>query len=208
MSEDEANQYRYLEGAQCDVFSTAVILAGLVTAVDSIGLPSYITCADTAEEMPCCPAEFSAGGIFAGAGLGCLQYISGMYTERRVFSDEEATEYLGPDNHNVHKTGCASAAEKFEQIVFKGSSNFSKWYTPDDYEYGVTPMNWADPSVYLYGSDNPETGHMLIGNVSGKQFSFREGRGVTSDFLEYQLTDGTPFLSSIYNASNFNFVDA
>lgn len=39
-----------------------------------------------------------------------------MYTERRVFSDEEARQYLAPDNRNVHKTGCASAKEKFEQV--------------------------------------------------------------------------------------------
>ena len=35
-------------------------------------------------------------------------------------------------------------------------------------------------------------GNMAIGQVSGKQFQFREGKGVTSSFLEYQLTDGKP----------------
>jgi hypothetical protein len=55
----------------------------------------------------------------------------------------------------------------------------------------VTPMSWADPSMYLTYANNPSAGEVVVGDVSGKQFSFREGRGVTSDFLTRQLTDGT-----------------
>ena len=192
MTEDQANQYRYLEGSQCDAMSTSVILASLVTAIESIGLPSYLNCANPDDVMPCCPANFSAGGLFEGSALGCLAYVAGMYQTRRVFSNAEADEYYGTENINVHKTGCASSKEKFEQITFKGETNFTQWYTPENYEYGVTSMSWADPSVYRYGTSDPANGQMLIGNVSGKQFSFREGRGVTSEFLEYQLTDGDP----------------
>ena len=41
MSKEEAQQYRYLEGVDCNVFSSAVIVAALVTATESLGLPRY-----------------------------------------------------------------------------------------------------------------------------------------------------------------------
>lgn len=97
---------------------------------------------------------------------------------------------------HTSRAGCAPDVEKFEQTLFNGDSNFSLWYTPEDYAVGTVPMRWADPSVVAYGNDAPEDGDMMIGQVSGKQFSFREGRGVTSDFLEYQLTDGKPLSSN------------
>lgn len=39
MTEDEADQYRYLEGVDCNVFTTAVIISALTTATGSLGLP-------------------------------------------------------------------------------------------------------------------------------------------------------------------------
>ena len=41
MTKDEANKYRYLEGVDCNVFSSAVIVASLVTATESLGLPRF-----------------------------------------------------------------------------------------------------------------------------------------------------------------------
>lgn len=190
MSQDEANKYRYLEGVQCDSFSPAVIIAGLVEATALFG--SSLVCANASDVAPCCPASFSAV-TFAGSAIGCLQFISGLYTERRVFSTSEAVEVYGQDAKNVHKTGCASSDEKFEQVVSKGETNFTLWFVPSTYEYGVTPMSWADPSVYLTYANNPLLGDVVIGNVSGKQFSFREGRGVQSSFLTRQLTDGNTY---------------
>jgi hypothetical protein len=87
--------------------------------------------------------------------------------------------------------GCASSDEKFEQVLYSGDNNFTLWFVPPNYQYGVTPMSWADPSMYLTYANNPSAGEVVVGDVSGKQFSFREGRGVTSDFLTRQLTDGT-----------------
>lgn len=86
--------------------------------------------------------------------------------------------------------GCASSSEKFEQVLYAGESNFTRWFVPSNYQYGVTPMSWADPSVYLTYANNPSAGEVVVGDVGGKQFSFREGRGVTSSFLTKQLTDG------------------
>lgn len=88
--------------------------------------------------------------------------------------------------------GCASGNTKYEQIIFNGESNISVWYVPANYELGVVPMSWADPSVVQYGLNSPATGEYTVTQVAGKQFSFRQGRGVTSDFLHYSLTDGKP----------------
>ncbi|CAE7672016.1 unnamed protein product, partial [Symbiodinium microadriaticum] len=186
---DEANRYRYLEGVQCDSFAPAVIVGGIVEATALF--ESSIVCANASDVAPCCPASFSAV-TFTGAAMGCVQFISGMYTERRVFSTEEAMEVLGDDSLYVHKTGCAKDEEKFEMVKSSGETNFTLWFVPSTYEYGVTPMSWADPSVYQTYENAPFLGEVVIGNVTGKQFTFREGRGVTSNFLEYQLTDGKP----------------
>jgi hypothetical protein len=104
MTQDEANKYRYLEGVQCDSFTPAVIIAALVQATDFFG--SSLVCANASDTPPCCPASFSAVTT-TGSSLGCLQFIGGMYTERRVFSTEEAVEVLGDDTINSHKTGTA-----------------------------------------------------------------------------------------------------
>ena len=75
-------------------------------------------------------------------------------------------------------------------VMSGGETNFTLWFVPSTYEYDVTPMSWADPSVFQTYNTVPSAGEVVIGNVSGKQFSFREGRGITSKFLERQLTDG------------------
>ena len=102
MTQDEANKYRYLEGVQCDSFAPAVIVAAIVEATAFFG--STIECANSSDVAPCCPASFFAV-TFSGSAMGCVQFISGMYTSRRVFSTEEAIEVYGEDAHFVHKTG-------------------------------------------------------------------------------------------------------
>ena len=64
MSQEEADTYRYLEGAQCDVVSPSVML---VTATQGT-----MVGANTSDVMPCCPTAFTAGAT-VGSGIGCLQ---------------------------------------------------------------------------------------------------------------------------------------
>lgn len=53
-------------------------------------------------------------------------------------------------------------------------------------------MPWADPTIMRKGKDRLITGTMSIFNITGFQVSVREGRGITSKFLDYDLTDGDP----------------
>jgi hypothetical protein len=53
-------------------------------------------------------------------------------------------------------------------------------------------MPWADPTIMRKGKDRAIPGTMSIFNVTGYQVVVREGRGITSHFLDYDLTDGDP----------------
>lgn len=53
-------------------------------------------------------------------------------------------------------------------------------------------MPWADPTIMRKGKDGLIAGTMSIFNITGFQVSVREGRGITSNFLDYDLTDGDP----------------
>lgn len=53
-------------------------------------------------------------------------------------------------------------------------------------------MPWADPVIMRKGKSRSIPGTMTIFNISGFQVAIREGRGITSDFLDYDFTDGDP----------------
>jgi hypothetical protein len=53
-------------------------------------------------------------------------------------------------------------------------------------------MPWADPTIMRKGKDGTIPGTMSIFNITGYQVVVREGRGITSNFLDYDLTDGDP----------------
>lgn len=65
------------------------------------------------------------------------------------------------------------------------------WFTPVNYQY--PNMSWADPTVVKTGRAKVAgTGTMVPFKVSGYQAGIRPGKGVTTRFGVYQLTDGKP----------------
>jgi hypothetical protein len=88
-------------------------------------------------------------------------------------------------------TGCADGKLKFQQNIWRGLSEYDGWFTPINYQY--PNMSWADPTVVKTGKAHVAgTGTMAPFKVSGYQAGVREGRGITSKFGVYQLTDGKP----------------
>lgn len=53
-------------------------------------------------------------------------------------------------------------------------------------------MPWADPVIMRKGKSRSIPGSMTLFNISGFQVAVREGRGITSKFLDYDFTDGDP----------------
>merc|ERR1712000_474094 len=74
--------------------------------------------------------------------------------------------------------------------VFMGSTEYKEWFTPNTYVYPNMP--WADPTVIKTGLTNPSAGNTTISPITGYNFVLRKPRGITSGFLDYQLTDGEP----------------
>jgi hypothetical protein len=79
---------------------------------------------------------------------------------------------------------------KFQQNIWRGQEKFDGWYTPQNYKY--PNMSWADPTVVKEGRNATHSGEMVPFKVSGYQAGVRHGRGITSGFGVYQLTDGDP----------------
>lgn len=75
--------------------------------------------------------------------------------------------------------------------MWRGQLEYDGWFTPINYQY--PNMSWADPTVVKTGTAKvPGTGTMVPFKVSGYQAGVRHGRGITSKFGVYQLTDGKP----------------
>jgi hypothetical protein len=95
LTQERAQQLRYLQGVQCGPLGPSIAIAGL------LGLDAGATriCADGSVQgsTPCCLRSFSSTVLnVAGSGTGCLTFISGLIQPRRVYSNEEALTYLLP----------------------------------------------------------------------------------------------------------------
>jgi hypothetical protein len=73
-------------------------------------------------------------------------------------------------------------------------------------------MNWADPTIYTKATAGTLAGSMKYFNISGTQVGLRQGRGITTEFLDKYLTDGKPinkaetvFSNFRLNTVNFNY---
>jgi hypothetical protein len=87
-------------------------------------------------------------------------------------------------------TGCAKKNERFQQIMTRGETSYKDWFTPTGYTYPNMP--WADPTVVTKALRGQVAGNMTMFEVTGFLPAIREGRGINSKFLDYQLTDGDP----------------
>jgi len=187
LSEQRADDLRYLEGVDCKPFSVAIVI-GTILTLDS---GSSKTCADGSTDMPCCLTSFQSSAFsLSGAGLGCMQWVSGLSQPRRVYSNSEAEQFITPSPETVVYTACADSEDRFRQKVWKGETEYKEWFTPNTYTYPNMP--WADPSVVKLGLTNPSAGTTSVTPVAGYNMVIRKPRGVTSGFLDYQLTDGEP----------------
>ncbi|CAE7704004.1 unnamed protein product, partial [Symbiodinium microadriaticum] len=189
LSEERAKQLRYMEGSSCRPFGVTIAIA----AVLSLDANAVKICGDgsTLTSEPCCLKTFQSNVFdIKGSGVGCHQWVNGLLTNRRVYSMDEAYQYILPSPETQAYTGCAHGDLKFKQIMSRGATSYKDWFIPTTYTYPNMP--WADPAVVTNALKGLYPGTMTIFNVTGFLPAIREGRGITSKFLEYQLTDGDP----------------
>lgn len=70
-----------------------------------------------------------------------------------------------------------------------------QWFTPPSYTYPNMP--WADPSLVNAGLVTPDPIGTKYLNVSGTWIPKHAGTGITSNFLDESLSDGTPKVKSL-----------
>ena len=89
-------------------------------------------------------------------------------------------------------TGCASDDKAYGMISWQGRELIDQWYVPDSYTYPAMP--WADPAVTPITTMPPGgvAGEMNQHNLTGNTVFGRRGTGITSGYLDYDLTDGEP----------------
>ena len=87
-------------------------------------------------------------------------------------------------------TGCASDDKAFQMISWQGRQAIDRWYVPDSYTYPA--MSWADPTVVPVSATGGVAGSMTVMNLTGNTIIGRKGTGITSGYLQYDLTDGEP----------------
>ena len=75
-------------------------------------------------------------------------------------------------------------------VSWQGRQAIDLWYVPDTYEYPNMP--WADPAIGPITAAGGVAGEMNVQNVSGNTVIGRRGTGITSEFLDYALSDGSP----------------
>jgi hypothetical protein len=201
IDEDRASELRYLEGSNCNSLSAAFTLGALVEQYEG-----EITCVnrygqnDSSVSAPCCPKYYSytvSGKTYSGSALGCLAYIPGLVTERPSFSNDEAVKYI-QNGYTEQRTGCGAHDTKFDTLIYKNESTIDRWFVPDEnlgQTLYVKSNSWADPYVVsdVLSGGGAFAGTKVNYTQNGKFFSFREGRGVTGKFLDWQLTsNGKP----------------
>jgi hypothetical protein len=182
-TEDRANSLRYLEGVNCRVLTPSVVAAALVR-----NSTLTYSCHNSGEALPCCLSNIASSGAIRGPGYGCVRFVDGIATKRRVFSLEEAS--LIGSGPNQFYTYCASKSERFIQTLDRGASLIKRWFTPRTYSY--PRMSWADPSVSSAG--------ILIDTKSAYELNYSNTSilelGHDSHFLT--LNDPVPLKSSLF----------
>jgi hypothetical protein len=185
LTQERADQLRYLEGISCRSFGVNIATSAVIIAT-SIDPPINV-CSDGSSTLPCCLLS-SNSPLVTAQGIGCQFFVAGLVQSKRVFGKEDAL--ANQETATKFYSGCAPGRKKFQQILWKGEDHYDEWFTPATYTYPL--MSWADPTVMRKGKDRTLAGTMTIFNISGFQVSVRQGRGITSDFLDYDLTDGDP----------------
>jgi hypothetical protein len=181
-TEERAMSLRYLEGVSCAQFAVPIAFAALIKTNPS----NEYACADGV--LPCCMKNFTlvgAGGSTTGSGMGCLRYVDGLLQKRRVFSADEAEEYLG--STVIHNTNCASS-NRLHITEWMGQSKLTEWFTPSGYTYPYMP--WADPSI-VKGAGTQYPGTFSAFNLSdGRVVTQVLGTGTGKSFLRKNLNSG------------------
>lgn len=131
-SEERAKELRYLHGVSCQQFAVDIAFAALV----SLNPANSAICADGGQ-MPCCMSQFSLNnGAQVGKGMGCLRFVDGVLQKRRVYSKEEAEQYIG--STVAHQTSCASS-NSLHVMEWFGDESLLQWFTPSSYDYPNMP---------------------------------------------------------------------
>lgn len=86
LTQERANQLRYLEGVSCRPFSVNIATAAViqVTAPTATNL-----CSDGSSTLPCCLLT-STAPLVTAIGIGCQFFVAGLVQSKRVFSEQEA----------------------------------------------------------------------------------------------------------------------
>lgn len=133
ISEESALKLRYLEGVNCRGYTPTLVIAAL-----AINNSWAHNCYLNGETAPCCLSTLLGPETFKGSGFGCMFWLPGTLSRRRVFNAEDALVFV--NQPHARSTNCAS--EKADRLVVhkeNGRTEFNRWYTPSTYAYPNMP---------------------------------------------------------------------
>jgi hypothetical protein len=90
LTEERAEQLRYLEGVSCRSFGVNIATSAVIQATSPAATN---VCSDGSSTLPCCLLS-STSPLVTATGIGCQFFVSGLVQSRRVFSEEEALNDL------------------------------------------------------------------------------------------------------------------
>lgn len=189
LENERAQELRYLEGVNCRPYGLTLAISTMIKAQTAAG--STHTCADSSHSLPCCMSSFSApafGG--SGSAIGCMGWANGFIQARNLYTVEEARLHILPAPHAKSFTACADESLRYRQEMWHGRDEWNSWFTPDSYVY--PNMNWADFSVVSGALTGTLPGQYTEYDIEGTQMAIRKGKGITTGFLEYDISDGEP----------------
>lgn len=94
-NEKRSLELRYLEGVDCKPFSVTLAINALLL-LDATATKKCADGSTPSDTNPCCLKSYSSTSLGTGAGLGCHFWVNGLVQSRRVYSNDEAVEYLKP----------------------------------------------------------------------------------------------------------------
>lgn len=86
LTQERANQLRYLEGVSCRPFSINIATAAVIQATSPTATN---VCSDGSSTLPCCLLT-STSPLVTAIGIGCQFFVAGLVQSKRVFSEEDA----------------------------------------------------------------------------------------------------------------------
>jgi hypothetical protein len=95
LTQERADQLRYLEGVSCRSFGVNIATSAVIQATSPTATN---VCSDGSSTLPCCLLS-STSPLVTATGIGCQFFVAGLVQSRRVFSEEEALNDL------IAKTG-------------------------------------------------------------------------------------------------------